>query len=271
MMLREHLALSNLHLQHPHPDVFVTCKCKSPFPYLCWRVFWALYHSSWLFANFAVAALDSDVSVAKWFIYLSNWVYLMIAIETILELAVVVGVVYGRADGTTTSCTKLPRYVQVMWLLYTMCVTGAMMVCLWYWTTVYKGKELTAIRFNTHAVVAIYVILNMAVTKVPLRLLHFIYPVAFGVIYTLFSAIYYCMDGTNQNGDRYIYSILDWSKPGRTLVVSSLSNFIFIPLVHVFMWALCSGFQKLYDRFRNRVIVYDQSLTNTMEEKSSPT
>lgn len=100
----------------------------------------------------------------------------------------------------------------------------------------------------------------MAVTRLPLRLLHFLYPVALGVIYTLFSAIYYTLGGTNQNGDAYIYSVLDWSKPGRTLAVSSLSNFVFIPMVHIFMWALNLSFQKIYDALKLRRVVYSQDL-----------
>ncbi|CAL1528248.1 unnamed protein product [Lymnaea stagnalis] len=265
MRLREHLTLSNLYLQHTERDVFVTSKCRSAFPYFCWRMFWALYHCSWLMGNIIVTSLETDVSVAKWFIYLSNWVYVLLTLECVVEVVVVVGLVYGRSE--TPRGTRLPWYVQVMWLLYTLSVTGAVMVSVWYWTFLHKGRELTAIRFNTHAVTALYIVLNMVITKVPLRLLHLLYPVAFGVIYTIFSAVYYCLDGTNQNGDSFIYSILDWSKPGRTLAISSLSNFIFIPVVHLMMWALNVGFQRLYDRLRNRVVVYDQSLNCIENEK----
>lgn len=99
----------------------------------------------------------------------------------------------------------------------------------------------------------------MALTRFPFRLLHFLYPVAFGVVYTFFTALYYSFGGTNQYGDAYIYSILDWSKTGRTLVISSLSNFAFIPVVHVMVWAMSLCFQKVYEHFRLQRVVYNQA------------
>lgn len=129
-----------------------------------------------------------------------------------------------------------------------------------YLCTFVSGRKCTAIRLNTHAIAAVYIILNMAVTRLPLRLLHFLYPVAFGVIYTLFSAIYFSLGGTNQNGDPYIYSILDWSRLNRTLIITCLSNFVFIPVVHAMMWALSLTFQAVYDRFRLRHAAYSQAI-----------
>ncbi|KAH9505482.1 hypothetical protein Btru_057429 [Bulinus truncatus] len=340
MKLREYLRLDNVYLQHMDRDVFVTSKWKSPTFYLCWRVFWAVYHVSWLTGNLIVTSLTEDASTAKWFIYLSNWVYLLLAVECVVELAVVVlgglrqhGHIPWRRKSVEFEvirksvefevicksvefevicksvefevicksvefevlcksvefevicksvefevicksvefeviCPHLPVYVKVMWLLYIMSVTGSVMVCVWYWTSVHKGREITAIRFNTHGVAALYIILNMAVTCIPLRVLHFVYPVTFGVIYTLFSAVYYSLDGTSQSGDRCIYSVLDWSKPGRTLLISSLSNFVFIPIVHLVLCAVNLGLDKLSDRLTGRpAITHDQSLNSFNSEK----
>ena len=33
--------------------------------------------------------------------------------------------------------------------------------------------------------------------------------------YVLFTVIHYASGGTNEDGDRYIYNVLDWSKPGK--------------------------------------------------------
>ncbi|KAK6993497.1 protein rolling stone [Biomphalaria glabrata] len=269
MKLREQLNLRNVYLQHVDKDVFVSSKWKCPTFYLCWRLFWALYHSSWLAGNLIVTSLDDDLSTAKWFIYLSNWVYLLLTVECVLELAVVVWEVYGRSK--TYSGPHLPMLIKVMWLLYVMSVTGAVMVCIWYWTSVHKGREITAIRLNTHGVAALYILLNMVVTRIPLRVLHFVYPVIFGVAYTLFSAIYYSMDGTNQTGDRYIYSVLDWSRPDRTLALSSLSNFVFIPIVHLVLCAFNLGLDKLHQRFCPPAITHDQSLNSFDSEKQMMT
>ncbi|GFR58372.1 protein rolling stone-like Protein [Elysia marginata] len=102
-----------------------------------------------------------------------------------------------------------------------------------------KGKELTGARVNTHGVAALYCVLDLLVSQKPLRLLHVLYPVVFGVSYTAFSAVYYLAGGRGRNGSTVIYPVLDWeSSPWKTLAVSSISNFLVIPMVHSGLWGL---------------------------------
>lgn len=99
-------------------------------------------------------------------------------------------------------------------------------------------KAVGPVNFSLHAMNSIYVVLNLVLTATPSRLLHFIYPVLFGVVYTAFSVVYHLADGTNVRGQPYIYSVLDWSRPGRTLLMSSISNFLAIPVVHLLLFLL---------------------------------
>ena len=93
-------------------------------------------------------------------------------------------------------------------------------------------------RVSFHAVNSIYVLLNLLITATPTRLLHAIHPVVFGVAYTLFSALYQVCGGSNVQGEAYIYGVTDWGRPWRTLLLSSLSNFLAIPLVHLLVFLL---------------------------------
>ncbi|CAG5118369.1 unnamed protein product, partial [Candidula unifasciata] len=222
--------------------------CKPACCYVLWRVLWAVYHTCWLTGNIAVASVEGQATVFKWFIYLSNWMYLLLTIECVFEAVLVVGALLKKPRPIEEE--HLPWHLQLMWLLYTVSAVGAVVVAVWYWACIHKGKTLTPIRFNTHAIAAIYVILNMAFTRLPFRLLHFIYPV-----------------GTNQNGETYIYSILDWSRPGRTLIITSLSNFVFIPLVHLLLWTLSICFQKLHERIRKSHVVYSQGIDSLEAEE----
>lgn len=40
--------------------------------------------------NIIVMSLSDDVNVAKWFIYLSNWMYLVLTCECVLEAIIVI-------------------------------------------------------------------------------------------------------------------------------------------------------------------------------------
>ena len=99
-------------------------------------------------------------------------------------------------------------------------------------------REIGAVRLSFHAGNSIYVLLNLLLTATPTRLLHAIHPVLFGVAYTLFSALYQLAGGTNVHGEEYIYRLTDWGRPWKVLLLSSLSNFLAIPLMHLLVFLL---------------------------------
>ena len=71
-------------LHHNHSDA---PQCDSRTLYGCWRVFWAAYHVTWVLLSWVMepwAAYSSSDRV-KWFIYLTNWTYLLLTLETVLE------------------------------------------------------------------------------------------------------------------------------------------------------------------------------------------
>ncbi|CAG5123290.1 unnamed protein product, partial [Candidula unifasciata] len=136
MQIRDHFKMRNFSLQHSDMEAFVTSKCKARTSYLAWRVFWALYHCSWLMGNIIMMCLSEEVSVAKWFIYLSNWMYLLLTLECVLE-AIIVLDDWNRKSGTVQGL-RLPWYIQMVWLLYTVSAVGSVMVSVWYWSLIHK-------------------------------------------------------------------------------------------------------------------------------------
>ncbi|RUS84881.1 hypothetical protein EGW08_007350, partial [Elysia chlorotica] len=235
--------------------------------YLLWRIFWAAYHSAWLVAGPVLAATDAVHTAAdgavgvdddavggsggtdsaaaaagKWFIYLSHWVYLLLTVQCVTEAALLA--VVGKR--------RMPENLEapVVWLFSTISSTGSVMICLWYWTKLHTGKELTGARVNTHGVAALYCILDLLVSQKPFRLMHAPYPIVFGATYTAFSALYYIAGGRGKHGSPVIYSVLDWSTPWKTLAISSISNFVVIPLVHSTLWGLGLVFEALGERWQ---------------------
>lgn len=97
---------------------------------------------------------------------------------------------------------------------------------------------MTVIDGFTHGVNAVYVMVNLGVTSVPVRFYHFFHGVLFGIAYVIFTVIYYAAGGTNHQDKSYVYSVLDWSDPGTTIAYSAASVLVAIPLCHFLLYGI---------------------------------
>ena len=75
-------------------------------------------------------------------------------------------------------------------------------------------SRLTPVIYNFHGVNALFALIDIFVTGIPMNILHMVYPMAFGAVYAVFTVIYYSAHGTDGYGHHYIYSVLNWGKPG---------------------------------------------------------
>ena len=131
--------------------------------------------------------------------------------------------------------------VKVQWILFYVGINSAIFVTLLFWILVYglsqdiTKSELTPGIYHAHGVNAFFAIIDIILTGIPMRALHLVFPVCFGIAYAVFSVIYYSAHGTDAEGNRYVYSALDWSKPGPAIGVLLLSVVV-QSLVYVFMY-----------------------------------
>lgn len=73
------------------------------------------------------------------------------------------------------------------------------------------------------------------INSYPVRLLHVIYPMMFGIMYVLFTVIYWLFDETNN----VLYpNILDWNHPGKTIAIFLSFIFVFIPLLQLIWYGI---------------------------------
>jgi hypothetical protein len=77
--------------------------------------------------------------------------------------------------------------------------------------------------------------LDVLIVAYPIRLLHIVAPFFLGIVYTIFGVIFYVAGATDRRGNRYVYDILDWSKP-RTAVVVTVGVFVLMTAMHVFVF-----------------------------------
>ena len=88
----------------------------------------------------------------------------------------------------------------------------------------------------THAGNSLYVLLNLCITAMPMRIMHYVHYAAYAALYMLFSILYHVADGTNAHHKSYIYKVLDWEHP-----VSTLRYIVVIVVLSVIVWMLLVG------------------------------
>lgn len=202
---------------------------------------------------------------AKYFIYLTNLGFTLLTLYTLWS-AVSVTVRFfqvhvfcrNEVDGLDmhpsmleehvprgccqTAANTLTWYQMGQWLLYTLAVEVALGITLLFWSLLYKpGHDalfFTHENLVPHLINGITAFLETWISGVPVRLLHFIYPVTFGAGYIVFTGIYYAANGTNPNGSHSIYPVLDYeNKLGFAVGVDLITVFVLAPLLHMLLFA----------------------------------
>lgn len=101
-----------------------------------------------------------------------------------------------------------------------------------------SGSGLSAMNFLVHGFNTIMTMIDLFVSGRPCRLMHFYHPFVVWLAYIAFSSIYWAAGGVNEDGDSYIYPVLDWDNLSLTVPFVTVGLFVALPIVHTFLWAL---------------------------------
>ena len=224
----------------------------------------SLYFLAWLVPS----GIHNSNGGPKYFIFLTNWAFLLFnsyllvsAISVTLQFFIhytYVNQDLSRHDlfvkrNNLNGKEKMVRvllgadytmevvwYQKIQWLLETIGLEAAIAIPILYWSVVYSsGDELDGVNLNTHLVNGIVALFDVWFSGIIIRLYHVVYVVAVGATYSVFSGIYYAADGTNAKGEPYIYSSLDYGDElGQAIVLLVLTVLVFLPLVHLVMFAM---------------------------------
>lgn len=101
--------------------------------------------------------------------------------------------------------------------------------------------------FNVHAANTMLILIDISLSAKPVRLLHVMYPMMYGMVYIVFSLIYWSQDNSNN----VLYPVvLDWNNPGTTVGVIIGLTFVGLPLLQLFHFAIykmrCLVFYRIY-------------------------
>lgn len=137
-----------------------------------------------------------------------------------------------------TASNSPPWYLCLVWVLFSAASSSAVVVSAVFYVALLpqlQGADgLSLENLQVHLLNSVLVLLEHWVTGVPYRLLHVVYPLIYGVIYALFSVVYWAID----HGHVIYPDILDWNKPGPTVGYVLLIGVVLIPLVHGLFFSL---------------------------------
>ena len=128
---------------------------------------------------------------------------------------------------------------KTLWLFFTIASVTSVVVTIGYWSVVHSDVEIDGLVVNQHILSTVFMLIEVTMSNIPIRFLHFIYSHIFSSIYVLFTVIYWGAGGKNEEGKPYIYKILDYEDhAGEAIFTVFFALIILQFLAHLFLFIL---------------------------------
>ena len=256
---------------------------------------WFYFHYQWpmsqalyaglriIFAVLAVSGLVYALYVTPWVhyghplaVYLTSWAYTLLVLYQLWSAVVVLLRTYrgdlsfpwpppvqNRPPYNIVTGTDKPIDwdVRLLWLLFILAANITLFVTIIYFTMVFPKQmhKMDIVNIQVHALNSLTILDVLLFSAIPVRILHAIYPILFGVVYVIFSVVYWALDKPNH----VIYpSILDWNQLTRTLSLVALFLLVVVPVLQLLLFGL----------YRLRIWLYRAcgSSNNIVEASQTP-
>ncbi|CAH1244009.1 Hypp7196 [Branchiostoma lanceolatum] len=244
---------------------------SSPVPFLVYRTVICLYQ----ICTFATTKSLYGIS-AKSLIYLTEQGYILLTAHTIVGAVLCFVDFFGSRCRPTSSddhptfpdgdvpptrstevlhessrSLTLPWYCKGYWVLYNVACGIGLYITIAYWSLLAVDNGPHSVL--THAINCVVILIDVAVSSLPFRLLHFVYPSAFGLAYVIFTVIYWAAGGTDTLNRPWIYPVIDYGgNPAMAAGVAAGSVLVAIPLCHVILFGLALAREMLSGRLKRR-------------------
>jgi magnesium-transporting ATPase (P-type) len=229
------------------------CQSQVPTWYLLYR--WMIFLLWIIFIICSIFEFGSYKPLQqyeKWLIYLTNW-DLLLGLTQALIGAVLVSQRWQLQKAINfDSCNITFGFTEwLYWFLYVVTTNIAIGVTVSYWFAVYNPEihELDPLNIMMHVCNSVLMLVDLFVTSIPFRLRNFWWCLSIVIFYLIFSVIYYVAGGLDKYGYHYIYKILDWKRPARTLLVCA-GGLTFVTLLHCVICMLADMRNRVYRRIK---------------------
>jgi len=232
----------NFCFKYSWPEDFsrFACQKQNSLIFKLYRLVTFLYFLAWLIYD---GIYSSQKQGPKFFIYLTNWSFIILNIQ--LLSALVVSLIPNRKNESGNAANlwavSPPFYVVIYWILHYISAVASVSIALIYWTLVFNPAQnsVDVRNLHVHGINAVYHVLNILITAIPYRLFHFYIPIIYAGLYVTFTGIYFAVGGQNEFGQNYIYSVLNYSThPGEAAGYAVAFALGGIPIVHCAYYVL---------------------------------
>ncbi|XP_037960965.1 protein rolling stone [Teleopsis dalmanni] len=180
---------------------------------------------------------------AKWWIYLTHWGLLFCTIQAWLGAWIVTqGMMVEREDFEIVRQAKKSRLHHLYWVLYTCATVYSFIITMCYWLLVHNPDthKIDALNIMVHVLNSVIMLIDLAIVGHPIKMSHAYFTTGIGLTYAIFTGIYFLAGGTDRKNNTAIYPMLDWTKPGKAIIVTACA-IIFVFVVHFCCYLLYRG------------------------------
>lgn len=129
------------------------------------------------------------------------------------------------------------RHHKALWVIHSIAANMSITVTFLYWFLFGSFDEPTGVGFafdlSIHTLNCLFMLLDLALSSIPIRFLHFVYPMVFGVCYGISTVIYWAVER------RTLYGLLDYGNaPGLAIGLLVGVLFVLVPLIQLLMFGL---------------------------------
>ena len=133
-------------------------------------------------------------------------------------------------------------YEKIHWLLFTLGAEIALCVTTLYWALLFDPQtSFSHFSLVTHLFNGIFAIIDTWVSGIPVRLYHGVYLICFACLYTIFTGLYFAGGGSNQRNknETYIYPFLNYDDAPKSASTFVILMSLFYPvLIHLIFYAI---------------------------------
>jgi hypothetical protein len=126
----------------------------------------------------------------------------------------------------------------IQWVLFTLGVQAAATVLILYWSLLYRGGTVDEYNAHYHLINGIVGAIDLWVSGLPIRFLHFYMLQLLSGVYISFTGIYYAAGGTGYNGTSYIYPPIDYAENPSLAAGLCIGVFLCIPILHFLYYGM---------------------------------
>lgn len=203
-------------------DFYVAQCCTHKIPFIIYRTIICLYWLAWVIEGIVEYSYLENGHF--YYVYLSHWNEWVLVVYLVISLMVAI---YGLKDSEASG--KVRWNHKMSWIVRnTGIVSSYLVTAIFYGAGVTSRTSLIS-SIHRHAVSSALYTIDLFVSRVPVRLLHFIYPSLFFICYAIFTLILHAANVRSQ----FYEGILDWEQiPGFSAGIFIGVVLLVTPILH---------------------------------------